>query len=97
MWTKLGGMRPTVFGMLILDMWIAIDLKEKSKVFKCWKDLRTYSGGRDPIRARTLGCFSPDEQLSLGGMRYMLAFIDDFSMFVCVYFMKENSKVFTNL
>ena len=39
--------------------------------------------------------FGPVKQISIGGMRYMVTFIDDFSRYVWVYFMKEKSKTFT--
>jgi hypothetical protein len=35
--------------------------------------------------------FGPVKQISLGGMRYMVTFIDDFSRYIWVYFMKEKS------
>lgn len=38
--------------------------------------------------------FGPVKQISLGGMRYMVTFIDDFSRYVWVYFMKEKSETF---
>ena len=39
--------------------------------------------------------FGPVKQISIGGMRYMVTFIDDFSRYVWVYFMKEKSETFT--
>ncbi|GMI77806.1 hypothetical protein HRI_001449800 [Hibiscus trionum] len=39
--------------------------------------------------------FGPVKQISLGGMKYMVTFIDDFSRYVWVYFMKEKSETFT--
>ncbi|KAL4272543.1 hypothetical protein GQ457_13G024990 [Hibiscus cannabinus] len=39
--------------------------------------------------------FGPVKQTSLGGMKYMVTFIDDFSRYVWVYFMKEKSETFT--
>lgn len=36
--------------------------------------------------------FGPVKQSSLTGKRYMITFIDDFSRFVWVYFMKEKSE-----
>ena len=39
--------------------------------------------------------FGPVKQISIGGMRYMVTFIDDFSRYVWVYFMKEKSEAFT--
>lgn len=38
--------------------------------------------------------FDPMKQIYLGGMRYMVTFIDDFSRYVWVYFMKEKSETF---
>jgi 5'-3' exoribonuclease 2 len=38
--------------------------------------------------------FGPVKQISLGGMRYMVTFMDDFSRYVWVYFMKEKSETF---
>jgi hypothetical protein len=38
--------------------------------------------------------FGPVKQISLGGMRYMVTFIDDFSRYVWVYFMEEKSETF---
>lgn len=38
--------------------------------------------------------FGPVKQPSVKGMRYMVTFIDDFSRYVWVYFMKEKSEVF---
>jgi len=39
--------------------------------------------------------FGPVKQISIRGMRYMVTFIDDFSMYVWVYFMKEKYGTFT--
>lgn len=41
--------------------------------------------------------FGPVKQPSIGGMKYMVTFIDDFSRYVWVYFMKENLTVFQSL
>ncbi|KAJ0771566.1 putative RNA-directed DNA polymerase [Helianthus annuus] len=38
--------------------------------------------------------FGPVKQSSMQGFRYMVTFIDDFSRFVWIYFMKEKSEVF---
>lgn len=38
--------------------------------------------------------FGPVKQSSIKGMRYMVTFIDDFSRYVWVYFMKEKSEAF---
>jgi hypothetical protein len=38
--------------------------------------------------------FGPVKQISLGGMRYLVTFIDDFSRYVWVYFMKEKLETF---
>jgi hypothetical protein len=38
--------------------------------------------------------FGSVKQISLGGMRYMVTFVDDFSRYVWVYFMKEKSETF---
>ena len=38
--------------------------------------------------------FGPVKQPSIGGMRYMVTFIDDFSRYVWVFFMKEKSETF---
>lgn len=39
--------------------------------------------------------FGPVKQSSIGGMKYMVTFTDDFSKFVWVYFMKEKSETFS--
>ena len=39
--------------------------------------------------------FGPVKQASLSGMKYMVTFIDDFSRYVWVYFMKEKSETFS--
>nr|KAJ0210601.1 hypothetical protein LSAT_V11C400160610 [Lactuca sativa] len=39
--------------------------------------------------------FGPVKQPSVRGMKYMVTFIDDFSRFVWVYFMKEKSETFS--
>ena len=37
--------------------------------------------------------FGPVKQASNKGMHYMVTFIDDFSRYVCVYFLKEKAEV----
>lgn len=37
--------------------------------------------------------YSPNEVASLGGKRYLVTFIDDFSRYTVVYFLKEKSEV----
>jgi hypothetical protein len=39
--------------------------------------------------------FGPIKQSSMSGMKYMVTFIDDFSRFVWLYFMKEKTEVFS--
>ncbi|RVW47434.1 Retrovirus-related Pol polyprotein from transposon TNT 1-94 [Vitis vinifera] len=39
--------------------------------------------------------FGPVKQASLSGMKYMVTFIDDFSRYMWVYFMKEKSETFS--
>ena len=39
--------------------------------------------------------FGPVKQISIGGMRYMVTYIDDFSRYVWVNFMKEKSEALT--
>lgn len=39
--------------------------------------------------------FGPVKQASVDGMKYMVTFIDDFSRYVWVYFLKEKSEVFS--
>ena len=39
--------------------------------------------------------FGPVKQTSISGMRYMVTFIDDYSRYVWVFFMKEKSETFS--
>jgi transposase InsO family protein len=50
---------------------------------------------KTPLELIHSDVFSPVKQTSIGGMRYMVTFIDEFSRYVWVYFMKEKSEVFT--
>jgi transposase InsO family protein len=50
---------------------------------------------KTPLELIHSDVFGPVKQTSLGGMRYMVTFIDDFSRYVWVFFMKEKSETFT--
>ncbi|PKI63869.1 hypothetical protein CRG98_015752 [Punica granatum] len=46
----------------------------------------------EPLELIHSDVFGPVKQASIGGMKYMVTFIDDFSRYVWVYFMKEKYK-----
>ena len=50
---------------------------------------------KTPLELIHSDVFGPVKQISFGSMRYMVTFIDDFSRYVWVYFMKEKSETFT--
>lgn len=50
---------------------------------------------KTPLELIHSDVFGPVKQISLGGMRYMVIFIDDFSRYIWVFFMKEKSETFT--
>ena len=50
---------------------------------------------KEPLELIHYDVFGPIKQASIGGMKYMVTFIDDFSRYVWVYFMKEKSETFT--
>lgn len=50
---------------------------------------------KEPLELIHSDVFGPVKQLSIGGMKYMVAFIDDFSMYLWVYFMEEKSVTFS--
>lgn len=50
---------------------------------------------KEPLELIHSDVFGPVKQSSIGGMRYMVTFIDDFSRYVCVFFMKEKSETFS--
>lgn len=47
---------------------------------------------KEPLELIHSDVFGPVKQASIGGMRYMVTFIDDFSRYAWVYFMKEKSE-----
>ena len=47
---------------------------------------------KEPLELIHSDVFGPVKQASIGGMRYMVTFIDDFSRYLWVFFMKEKSK-----
>ena len=47
---------------------------------------------KEPLELIHSDVFGPIKQASIGGMKYMVTFIDDFSRYVWVYFMKEKSE-----
>ena len=49
---------------------------------------------REPLELVHSDVFGPVKQPSISGYRYMVTFIDDFSRYVWVYFLKEKSEVF---
>ncbi|RVX10692.1 Retrovirus-related Pol polyprotein from transposon TNT 1-94 [Vitis vinifera] len=50
---------------------------------------------KGPLELIHSDVFRPIKQASLSGMKYMVTFIDDFSKYVWVYFMKEKSETFS--
>ncbi|KAL4292111.1 hypothetical protein GQ457_14G000650 [Hibiscus cannabinus] len=46
----------------------------------------------EPLELIHSDVFGPVKQTSFGGMKYMVTFIDDFSKYVWIYFMKEKSE-----
>ncbi|KAM2723556.1 hypothetical protein EV1_026500 [Malus domestica] len=50
---------------------------------------------KEPLELVHSDVFGPVKQLSIGGMRYMVTFIDDFSRYVWVFFVKEKSDTFS--
>lgn len=48
-----------------------------------------------PLELVHLDVFGPVKQPSVKGMRYMVTFIDDFSRYVWIYFMKEKYETFS--
>ena len=50
---------------------------------------------KEPLELVHSDVFGPIKQPSIGGMRYMVTFIDDFSRYVWVFFMKEKSDTFS--
>ncbi|KAE8667231.1 tir-nbs resistance protein [Hibiscus syriacus] len=50
---------------------------------------------KEPLELVHSDVFRPVKQQSISGMRYMVTFIDDFSRYVWVFFMKEKSDTFS--
>ncbi|KAE8673149.1 hypothetical protein F3Y22_tig00111810pilonHSYRG00151 [Hibiscus syriacus] len=50
---------------------------------------------KEPLELVHSDVFGPVKQQSISGMRYMVTFIDDFSRYVWVFFMKEKSDTFS--
>ena len=50
---------------------------------------------KGPLELIHSDVFGPVKQASLSGMKYMVTFINDFSNYVWVYFMKEKSETFS--
>ncbi|KAE8732274.1 hypothetical protein F3Y22_tig00002237pilonHSYRG01326 [Hibiscus syriacus] len=50
---------------------------------------------KEPLELVHSDVFGPVKQQSISGMRYMVTFIDDFSRYVWVFFMKEKSITFS--
>ncbi|PKI63324.1 hypothetical protein CRG98_016315 [Punica granatum] len=50
----------------------------------------------EPLDLSHSDVFRPVKQASIGGMKYMVTFINDFSRYVWVYFMKEKSETLSN-
>ncbi|KAJ0431334.1 putative RNA-directed DNA polymerase [Helianthus annuus] len=48
----------------------------------------------EPLQLVHSDVFGPVKQFSIKGKRYMVTFIDDYSRFVWIYFMKEKAEVF---
>ena len=49
---------------------------------------------KEPLELINSDVFGPLKQLSVGGMKYMLTFIDDFSRYLWIYFLKETFDTF---
>ena len=49
---------------------------------------------KKPLEIILSNVFGPVKPQSISGIRYMLTFIDDYSRYVWVYFIKEKSEVF---
>ena len=49
---------------------------------------------KEPLELIHSDVFGPLKKLSVCGMKYMLTFIDDFSRYVWIYFLKEKSYTF---
>lgn len=54
-------------------------------------------GAKMPLEMVHSDVFTSVKHSSIRGMCYMVTFIDDFSMYVRVYFMKENSRIFEKI
>jgi transposase InsO family protein len=63
-----------------------------ARLINCHKESEYRS--KTPLELIHSNVFSLVRQISIGVMRYMVTFIDDFSRYVWVYFMKEKSEVF---
>ncbi|KAM2467268.1 hypothetical protein PS1_009092 [Malus domestica] len=50
---------------------------------------------KEPLELVHSDVFRPVKQPSIGDMRYMVTFIDDFSRYVWVFFMKDKSDTFS--
>jgi len=50
---------------------------------------------KKPLELVNSDVFGPVKQAFIGGMRYMVTFINDFLRYVWVYFQKEKSKTFS--
>ncbi|KAE8694951.1 hypothetical protein F3Y22_tig00110761pilonHSYRG00036 [Hibiscus syriacus] len=50
---------------------------------------------KEPLELVHSDVFGPVKQQSISGMRYMVTFIDDFSRYVWVFFMKEKYDIFS--
>ncbi|KAL0415705.1 UNVERIFIED_CONTAM: Retrovirus-related Pol polyprotein from transposon RE2 [Sesamum latifolium] len=50
---------------------------------------------KEPLELIHSDVFGPVRQASIGGMKYMVTFIDDFSRYVWVYFLKNKSETLT--
>lgn len=51
---------------------------------------------KQPLELVHSDVFGPIKQLSVSGLKYMVTFIDDFSRYAWVFFMKEKSETLTN-
>nr|DAD23742.1 TPA_asm: hypothetical protein HUJ06_025205 [Nelumbo nucifera] len=47
---------------------------------------------KEPLELIHSNVFGPIKQASIGGMKYMVTFVDDFSRYVWVYFMRQKSE-----
>ncbi|KAE8695620.1 tir-nbs resistance protein [Hibiscus syriacus] len=54
-----------------------------------------YGKAKEPLELVHSDVFGPVKQQSISGMWYMVTFIDDFSRYVWVFFMKEKSDTFS--